>query len=89
MRERRYRVHGHVQGVGFRWWTRSQARRLGLTGSVRNCPDGTVLVEARGNDLPLAEFERMLAEGPPGAAVAQVEASEASGIPAGDFAILP
>ena len=31
-------VHGYVQGVGFRWWTRSRALELGLTGFVREVP---------------------------------------------------
>jgi acylphosphatase len=42
------RVHGYVQGVGFRWWTRSQAQRLGLSGYASNQPDGRVLVVAQG-----------------------------------------
>lgn len=41
-------VHGRVQGVGFRWWTRSRARELGLTGYARNLNDGRVEVVAEG-----------------------------------------
>ena len=41
-------VHGYVQGVGFRWWTRSRARELGLTGYAKNQNDGRVLVVAQG-----------------------------------------
>ena len=41
-------VHGDVQGVGFRWWTRSRALELGLTGSAGNQPDGRVRVVALG-----------------------------------------
>ncbi|HLU59807.1 MAG TPA: acylphosphatase [Pseudonocardia sp.] len=41
-------VHGHVQGVGFRWWTRSRALELGLVGSARNLPDGRVVIVAEG-----------------------------------------
>ena len=41
-------VHGHVQGVGFRWWTRSRALELGLTGYAANQTDGRVLVVAQG-----------------------------------------
>ncbi|MGB3369491.1 MAG: acylphosphatase [Rhodococcus sp. (in: high G+C Gram-positive bacteria)] len=41
-------VHGQVQGVGFRWWTRSQALELGLVGSATNHADGRVLVVAEG-----------------------------------------
>jgi acylphosphatase len=41
-------VHGRVQGVGFRWWTRSRALELGLTGYAANQADGSVLVVAQG-----------------------------------------
>jgi acylphosphatase len=41
-------VHGNVQGVGFRWWTRSRALELGLTGFAANKPDGRVHVVAQG-----------------------------------------
>ncbi|MER6664254.1 acylphosphatase [Amycolatopsis japonica] len=41
-------VHGRVQGVGFRWWTRSRALELGLVGSAGNLADGRVEVVAEG-----------------------------------------
>jgi len=41
-------VHGMVQGVGFRWWTRCRALELGLTGYAANQADGRVLVVAQG-----------------------------------------
>jgi acylphosphatase len=41
-------VHGHVQGVGFRWWVRSRALELGLSGFASNRPDGRVHVVAQG-----------------------------------------
>lgn len=41
-------VRGMVQGVGFRWWTRSRALELGLTGSAGNLRDGRVEVIAEG-----------------------------------------
>ena len=66
---RAFRVSGRVQGVGFRWWTSRAARRLGVTGSVRNQADGSVLVVAWGEEDRLAELERSLAAGPPGARV--------------------
>ncbi len=50
-------VHGYVQGVGFRWWTRSQALELGLTGYAGNQADGRVLVVAQG---PRAACEQLL-----------------------------
>lgn len=42
-------VHGHVQGVGFRWWARARALELGLTGYAANKPDGRVHVVAEGS----------------------------------------
>lgn len=50
-------VHGAVQGVGFRWWTRSRALELGLTGYAANRADGRVLVVAQG---PREAGERLL-----------------------------
>lgn len=86
MAEAGFRVTGRVQGVGYRWWARAQGARLGVTGTVRNADDGSVVVQARGSDTALAELERLLGEGPPHARVAQVEripaslsASDASG----------
>ena len=50
-------VHGRVQGVGFRWWTRSRALELGLVGHATNKPDGRVLVIAEG---PMARCRELL-----------------------------
>ena len=50
-------VHGYVQGVGFRWWTRSRALELGLTGYAKNQDDGRVLVVAQG---PRRDCEALL-----------------------------
>lgn len=50
-------VRGHVQGVGFRWWTRSRALELGLTGYAANKADGRVHVVAQG---PRDACERLL-----------------------------
>jgi acylphosphatase len=41
-------VHGRVQGVGFRWWTRRTALELGLRGWASNLADGRVEVVAEG-----------------------------------------
>jgi acylphosphatase len=46
-----------VQGVGFRWWTRSRALELGLVGSASNLRDGRVEIVAEG---PRVACERLL-----------------------------
>ncbi len=50
-------VHGRVQGVGFRWWTRARALELGLVGSASNLPASKVEVVAEG---PRASCEELL-----------------------------
>ena len=50
-------VHGRVQGVGFRWWTRARALELGLRGHAGNRPDGRVQVVAEG---PRASTDKLL-----------------------------
>lgn len=57
-------VDGHVQGVGFRWWTRSQSVELGLSGSATNLSDGRVRVIAEGPDEAVGELLRRLWSGP-------------------------
>jgi acylphosphatase len=51
-------VKGRVQGVGFRWWTRTRALELGLVGSATNLADGRVEVVAEG---PREAVEALLA----------------------------
>jgi acylphosphatase len=65
-------IVGRVQGVGFRWFVRVAARRLGLSGWVRNREDGTVEVAASGPAEKLAEFRRHVSRGPDGAEVTDV-----------------
>lgn len=48
--------HGHVQGVGFRFYSSHKASILGLTGWVRNAEDGTVEMEAQGSAAALKEL---------------------------------
>ncbi|MCA8832620.1 acylphosphatase [Hymenobacter pini] len=69
-------VHGRVQGVFFRQSTQQEARRLGLTGTVRNNPDGTVTIEVEGPTEALRQLETWCHHGPPAARVDKVEARE-------------
>ncbi|WP_312718445.1 acylphosphatase [Mobilicoccus sp.] len=59
-------VSGRVQGVGFRWWTRSRALELGLAGQARNLLDGRVEVVAQGSRADVEKLEHMLREFPSG-----------------------
>lgn len=60
-------VHGQVQGVGFRWWTRSRALELGLVGSATNLADGRVLVVAEGSESQVhALLDRLRSGDTPG-----------------------
>lgn len=66
-------VAGRVQGVFFRAHTRDLAQRLGLTGFVRNLPDGRVEVVAEGPEEKLQELIAFCHHGPPLAHVTGVE----------------
>jgi acylphosphatase len=65
-------VSGQVQGVGFRFTTVDQARRLGVCGWVRNRADGSVEVEAEGDRAAVEALVRFLHRGPSGAWVQDV-----------------
>lgn len=66
-------VTGRVQGVGYRYFVTTHARRLGLTGRVRNEPDGSVSLEAEGPRAALETLLVHLHEGPPAAEVEAVD----------------
>lgn len=61
-----YKIHvmGYVQGVGFRWSAAREADRHGITGFVRNLPDGSVYIEAEGTSNQLNSFVDWCRRGP-------------------------
>jgi len=65
-------VKGNVQGVGYRYFAVIRAGSLGLTGWVRNVPNGDVEVVAEGDESTLLRFEEMLKRGPMGAHIREV-----------------
>ncbi len=75
------RVRGRVQGVGFRWAAREQARALGLRGWVRNQADATVLLVAQGSREAVEALALWCAQGP---ARARVEGVERRSLPPAD-----
>ncbi|MBU1110421.1 acylphosphatase [Patescibacteria group bacterium] len=67
------KIHGHVQGVFFRVAACEKANELGVTGFVRNEPDGSVYIEAEGEESALSEFLDWCHHGPPSARVGRME----------------
>lgn len=69
-------VSGRVQGVFFRASSREQAQLLGINGFVRNQPDGSVYLEAEGDDEAMAKMLAWLEQGPPAARVDNLAVEE-------------
>jgi acylphosphatase len=75
------RVTGRVQGVAFRWQAQHEALRLGVTGWVRNEPDGSVVAHVEGETPAVDLMVAWLRKGPPGSIVRDCAVREAA--PAG------
>jgi acylphosphatase len=69
------RLAGRVQGVGFRWATADEARRLRLTGWVRNLDSGGVEAVFEGSRAAVEAMVHWCRDGPPGAYVRDVQVS--------------
>jgi len=65
-------VTGRVQGVFFRAWTKEQAEALGVSGWVRNTPDGNVEAHLEGDPAAVEQLLEKLRHGPPAAKVEDV-----------------
>jgi acylphosphatase len=76
MIRKRVTVHGRVQGVFFRDTTRRMADSRGVSGWVRNNPDGSVEAAFEGPDEAVDQMVRFAAEGPRGAAVDSIDVAE-------------
>lgn len=74
---RRVTIRGRVQGVGFRAWMRETAEEAGVSGWVRNCPDGTVEAHLEGGGGALDEMIDRLNAGPSAARVDGIDAEAA------------
>ncbi|HQW21314.1 MAG TPA: acylphosphatase [Rhodocyclaceae bacterium] len=77
-------ISGRVQGVGFRYSMASAARRIGLSGWVRNRRDGTVEALIAGNAEAIAAMLVWVRQGPPGASVRHV-AVERADVSGGEY----
>jgi acylphosphatase len=82
------RITGQVQGVKYRATAQREARQRGLTGWVRNEPDGAVLIDVEGDPAAVDAFLAWCAVGPPGARVATVETTVAEPADYEEFTIL-
>jgi acylphosphatase len=69
-------VTGRVQGVFFRASTQEEAVRLGIRGTVRNEPDGSVFIQAEGEEDAIARFLDCVRRGPPHARVDRVQLTD-------------
>lgn len=78
-------VTGTVQGVGFRWSTQLRAEELGLSGWVRNRPDGSVEAELEGPEDTVEQLVTWMADGPPGARVTGVRVDDVKPMGDSDF----
>lgn len=64
MIKKRFRIYGHVQGVGFRYFTWQYALKIGVMGFVRNLADGSVEVVAVGSESQIEALDAWLQHGP-------------------------
>lgn len=64
MRAKQFVIRGDVQGVGYRYFAKGAAERLGVKGFVRNLRSGEVEVHAEADDLTMALFKQELERGP-------------------------
>lgn len=76
---RRLRIHGRVQGVGFRVYMQREAQRLGVSGWVRNRHDGTVEAMVHGAPEAVEAVIAWARHGPPSARVTHLDETEGEG----------
>jgi acylphosphatase len=69
-------IRGRVHGVGFRYYARKCADEFGVTGFVRNLPNGDVETEAEGSAQAVDAFQQAVSKGPSTAHVKEVVALE-------------
>jgi|SRR5262245_28916668 len=85
----RVRLEGHVQGVGFRYWTERAATDLVLDGWVRNRRDGGVEAVFSGDADAVARMIERCRKGPPSARVDFVKVMDETPVPPAGFEVRP
>jgi len=86
---KRFVIDGRVQGVGFRYFVVREAEALGVSGWVRNLPDGRVEVLASAEPALVDVFEGRLWHGPPHARIRTIATSDGEAPTAAGFRVLP
>ena len=86
---RRVSIFGMVQGVFFRAWTLQQAKQIGLKGWVRNRRDGSVEIEAWGDESDVESLIQRCGQGPSNARVERLNVDVIEGEPPTDFRAAP
>jgi len=82
-------IHGQVHGVGYRAWAADEAESLGLSGWVRNRPDGTVEAVVSGDPASVQTFVALCRDGPRAALVFDVKTEPYDDPPPNGFKVLP
>ena len=82
-----FKIYGKVQNVGFRFYTHKKAKEYNITGFVKNEPDGSVYIEAEGEEISLTAFESWCKLGPTWARVSEFKSNQAPPKNYSDFKI--
>jgi acylphosphatase len=75
---RHVRVTGRVQGVFYRAWAQGHARELGISGWIRNCPDGSVEAHLGGEENSVERMIERMRQGPSNAQVDELSVEDAT-----------
>lgn len=69
-------IYGKVQGVGFRYYAHRKAQELDIKGSIQNKSDGSVYIDAEGEEENIEQFITWCKDGPKWARVSKIETDE-------------
>ena len=84
---RHVRATGLVQGVFFRAWAQGHARELGVSGWIRNCPDGSVEAHLTGDENAVERMIDRMRRGPSNARVDELQVEDAEAESVGRFEV--
>ena len=84
---RQVRITGRVQGVFFRAWAQGHARELGISGWIRNCPDGSVEAHLGGDEQAVARMVERMRRGPSNARIEEFTVEDAESEELGRFQV--